>query len=127
MLSPARKHQLGGPPPKKRKPRKYPEAAEQIAIVGWLRARGEVVIWSDSGAKRTPQQVARWRRMGGMPGWPDLILPRLRVAIEVKAPGGKTTREQDLMHETLRAFGWCVIVGSLDDVLRHPVWYESAR
>lgn len=55
-------------------------------------------------------------------GVPDLYaahpLWRIRIWIEVKRPGGKTTAYQDLWHETERAAGGSVVVArSVGDVL----------
>lgn len=112
MLRGGRGHTFGTvvPTEKPKKKRQHPEADLQKSVVADMRKSGEWVVYVENEGKRTPQQAARWRAMGGAKGCPDVLLPLRRIAIEFKAPGGKLTPEQENAHEAMRAHGWEVIV-----------------
>jgi hypothetical protein len=44
--------------------------------------------------------------MGQSKGFPDFVHLGLRMAIELKVPGGKLSREQVSWQEYLRSIGW---------------------
>jgi hypothetical protein len=114
MIHPLRKHDLGGPPPKPRAKRTYPESIAQRSVIRWLRARPEW-LWMrvENGAKRTPAQAARDLAMGMQKSAPDLwVCYRTRSAwLEMKAENGTVTPDQEEFHAQLRARGEIVLVG----------------
>ena len=105
------------------------EGPIQIAIVDYLNAvlppecivhfaKGEV---RRSGATFMREQA--WaKRMGALPGFPDLVvLPYASAGgacfFEVKALGNYPSKAQREMHERMRALGYRVaVVRSIDDV-----------
>jgi hypothetical protein len=121
MLGVTRKHQLGGEAPPKRKPRRYQESDDQRAVVRWLRARNEWLVFRvENAARRTPAQAARDRALGMEPGAPDLLLVcgREIVWLEMKSSSGRLSDEQTRLHEQLRRRDQKVIVGyGADDAI----------
>lgn len=122
MMKPLRGHTTEPKPAAKSagKPKRYLETELQIALVARMRRAGQAPMFVENEARRTPAQAARWERMGGARGGPDLLLPLRRVAIECKSPTGTVKRHQEAWHEALRDNGWLVYVArSESDV---PSW-----
>jgi hypothetical protein len=107
--------------------RRYVEDGLQASIVQWLRtcAPDCLSFAIPNGGLRSKREAARLKWTGVLAGVPDLIViaPRHVVFIEVKAPKGAASQEQEAVHEHLRALGYTVVIArSIDDVrltLRH--------
>lgn len=68
---------------------KRDEDALQKQIVQWLRLNGLFVAHVPNTARRSPREGARFKEMGMVAGYPDLIVHArggVTVLIEVKAP-----------------------------------------
>lgn len=92
-----------------------------------------------NGGKREKRQdkKGRWfspvaqklKKEGVKPGVPDIFLPCARggsygLFIEMKAPDGKVSQEQDDIHKMLREEGYAVIVCfSLESAITLITWY----
>ena len=97
------------------------EHDEQRTVVAWLRARGYTPAWVRNEERRTPQKAAWLKARGMQRGWPDLIvLETMRgrpVAIEMKTATGIVSPPQARIHDSMRAAGWVVLVGTADNVI----------
>ena len=109
------------------------EDALQKSIVQWLRLQGLFVTHVPNTARRSPREGARFKEMGMVAGYPDLIVHArggVTVPIEVKAPpkrlkSGKlskakpaTTDGQDEVFPLLATFGFPVLIArDLDAVI----------
>lgn len=74
----------------------------------------------ERGGKRAMMEVARKKRMGMLPGFPDLLLfwRGHALLIEVKTPSGRLSEAQKALHARLEAQGWPVhVCRSVDDAL----------
>lgn len=104
--------------------RKQIESGIQRDIVRYIKTviPNSVVIAIPNGARRTANGYAANAVAGLLPGAPDLViaLPEGKVLwMEVKAPKGRVSDNQILVHGLLNAAGHsCVVVRSIDDV-RH--------
>lgn len=102
--------------------RKQIESGIQKDIVRYIKAviPNSVVIAIPNGARRTSNGYATNAVAGLLPGAPDLViaLPEGKVLwIEVKAPKGRVSENQILVHGLLNAAGHnCIVVRSIDDV-----------
>lgn len=106
--------------PREPKAKGHPELDAQRAVVEWLRKAGCITSMNYNEAQareRDPIKRARFwmalRRSGVTPGFPDVtaILPDGRtVYIEMKAPKGAVSDEQEKLHAKLRATGAIVVV-----------------
>lgn len=113
------------------------EHQEQCVVVNWLRGRGVMVFAVPNGAKlggtkkQRYGQIAKLKKEGLMPGVPDLVVVDMGmramsygpigapVAVEIKAKGGRLSKEQESTHELMRERGWIVIVAyGFDDARR---------
>lgn len=98
------------------------ESRIQSAIVSFIRTvvPGSLVIAIPNGARRTAGGYASNAVAGLLPGAPDLVvaLPEGKVLwLEVKAPKGRPSDNQVLVHEKLGEIGHAVyIVRSISDV-----------
>ena len=97
--------------------RERDEHAEQCALVRWAeiqaRRRPEIgLLYAiPNGGRRDAVTGARLRAEGVRPGVPDLCLPWPSgkwhgLYIELKAPGGRVSKEQRLWIERLTAAGY---------------------
>ena len=97
------------------------EAAEQAALVQWLRFRGVRFFAVPNGAilggRNRFGQMSRLRTTGMLAGAPDLVLIDLApatgqpVAIEMKrTTGGRLSDAQAAVHTAMRDAGWSVVV-----------------
>ena len=95
------------------------EQQHHIAIVEYLRTvlpSHWHVVHYPSGGFRTPFEARTFKRMGVVPGFPDIMImgedargPRCWFA-EVKAPKGTASIYQRQFHESLRNLGFQVAV-----------------
>lgn len=69
---------------------------------------------------RNARVQARSKRLGMMPGWPDLVVLTPSdgvIFFEVKAPGGSLSPDQRAMRETIERLGYpYAVVRSVEDV-----------
>ncbi len=101
------------------------EDALQKAIVRWLRLHGLFVAHVPNTARRSPREGARFKEMGMVAGYPDLIVHGrggVTVLIEVKAPPKRLksgalskakatlSEAQEALHPQLAAMGIPVLV-----------------
>lgn len=108
----------------KKKPATHPsEDQEQIAVVDWCKAMRIPVAHIPNEGKRSPQRGALMKRMGLRKGFPDLFVPMPRggfhgLFLEMKAKGGKTTKEQEEWLSLLNENGYavCVAVGANEGI-----------
>ena len=89
------------------------EKAFQIYCAHWLRReyllRGDESFrwWHHSANERSGGQAGFMAKMMGQSkGFPDFISCRLKMAIELKVPGGKVSDEQKRWMEEFLALGW---------------------
>jgi len=90
------------------------EDAEQLAVVNWLRGKGEMVFHIPNGMKSGPVTGSRFKRLGVLAGVPDLcvVLRSGRVVwIEMKKVKGKVSKEQMAVHEQMMHLGHIVVIG----------------
>lgn len=101
----------------RKKKRNSPEEDLQRACVEWAElASGRHpllrrLIHVPNGGKRSKGEAGKMKAMGVKKGVPDLLLPLPSgiypgLAIELKAPGGKTTIEQDEWLADFSRAGW---------------------
>lgn len=99
------------------------ETDEQITVVDWCKAMRIPVAHIPNEGKRSTQYGAMMKRMGLRKGFPDLFVPMPRggfhgLFVEMKAKGGKTTKEQEEWLSLLNANGYavCVAVGANEGI-----------
>jgi len=98
--------------------RQYPENNEQSALVEWFYVQfpNELIIKITNEGIRTMPQKMRWLKQGGLPGAPDLFMPRANskyygLFIEMKpAKGGKAKENQKIIIERLNQAGFLAII-----------------
>lgn len=104
-----------------------PEFKVQLAILKWLRMTmpramiQHCVNETNKGGKAGLIRGSQSKMAGRMPGFPDLIImPDADIGpffLEVKAPKGRVSESQKLVHDMLRNRGYVVgVVKSIDDV-----------
>lgn len=103
--------------------RKQIESGIQRDIVRYIKAviPNSVVIAIPNGARRTVNGYAANAVAGLLPGAPDLVIALPEggkvLWMEVKAPKGRVSENQILVHGLLNAAGHnCVVVRSIEDV-----------
>lgn len=83
------------------------ETEEQCGVVSWCHAAGIRVHHSPNGQRISIGQASKFQAMGVSPGFPDLVFPKIRCAIEMKrANGGSVSAEQAEWLELFAALGW---------------------
>lgn len=85
------------------------ESAEQIAFVAWMRLQHPAhrIIAIPNGGLRNIITAARLKREGTTAGIPDLMIPSLKLFIEMKRKkGGTVSPEQAGWIEYLRGCGY---------------------
>ena len=104
----------------------------QRAVLAYIAAAipYAIVFHVPNGGFRTKPEAARLKSLGVMPGVADLVLlaGRGRVFfLELKAPKGRTTEDQDQFGEAARALGcgWAVIRSIDDLILAFKAWGVS--
>ena len=91
------------------------EADEQIAVIEYCELLGIPVYHIPNEGKRSVYAGAKHKRQGLRKGVPDLCIPVAKgryhsLYIEMKAEGGKATREQADWIYLLRGQGMCAAV-----------------
>lgn len=100
-----------------------PEDAFHIEVVSFLRMAlpdDALVAHSPNGGWRLFSEAARFKKMGVVAGWPDLVVVHGGKAmfLELKAARGRLSDAQRLCHEKLRAAGCPVeVVKTLEQVV----------
>lgn len=94
---------------------KKSESLEQITVIDFCEAKGWYIIHIPNEGKRSPRTGDLLKRMGLRPGFPDLFLfqPRGKwhgLAIEMKTPTGKVSKEQEENLLRLNKNGYAVKV-----------------
>jgi len=89
------------------------EADLQKSCVKWFRHQYPNILLhhSPNEGKRSPQYMNWLKTLGTLPGCPDILIFEARgkwhgLAIEMKAPGGKLTDNQEWFIQKLQAAGW---------------------
>lgn len=96
--------------------RDNPEERLQRAVADFLAVAMPLgIVWTAFPAGGGGKvRGAKLKAMGLKPGWPDvqMILPPHGrfIGIELKAPKGRTSDEQDAVHEAVRAAGGHVFI-----------------
>lgn len=97
---------------RRKKPPKQRESAIQKAIMQALRLKGYYVEKIGNGVRKekaTPTTKARFAKLGGRPGFPDLLVIvrpyGLMILLEVKNEDGEMSPKQKAWHATARMFG----------------------
>lgn len=97
-----------------------------ITILEWFRLKRDCVVFHiPNGGKRGWLAGAKMKRLGTLPGAPDLVVlyammgePKT-LLIEVKAVRGEQSKEQREFEEACKDMGHdYIVVRSLDDVIR---------
>jgi hypothetical protein len=111
---------------------KHLEDDLQIAVADLLDSLGWLWWHTPNGGRRGKIEGARFKRMGVKAGVPDVLIQEtwvdqgedglpvfgMGVAIELKAPGGRLSKEQKAMLAKLKARGFqTAVCRSLDEVL----------
>lgn len=120
--------------------RLYPtEEEEQTAVMHWATmAAGRwpelrMLFHIPNGGKRTKTEAARFRAAGVRSGVPDLFLPCARggyhgLWIEMKAVGGRVSREQEQWLRELQAAGYlCRVCYGADAAIAELERYMQMR
>ena len=99
------------------------ETDEQITVVEWCDAMRIPIAHVPNEGKRSPVAGRIMKRMGLRKGFPDLFVPLPRggfhgLFVEMKAKGGKTTKEQEEWLSLLNQQGYavCVAVGANEGI-----------
>ena len=92
---------------------RFSEDKIQAVLVNWLKNRSIGFQVGLEGAKRGKIEQARMKRLGMMPGHPDITLflqGAKTVFIELKTESGKVSPLQKQRHEDLKRWGFDVYV-----------------
>lgn len=65
---------------------------------------------SPNGGKRDAREGKKFKDMGTIPGFPDLIIPAWKTAIELKSEKGKLQDSQRQVLSYLKSIGWLTFV-----------------
>lgn len=91
----------------------YTETAFQVYCADWLRKRYELTgnkayaFWHHSANERNGSIAGfRAKMMGQAKGWPDFVHCGLRLAIELKVPGGSLSPFQVKWLDYFKGIGW---------------------
>ena len=115
------------------------EESHQVALVGWFRiqypALEDLLFIIANGENVGPFRMARLKKMGLVPGMPDLMLSIARkpyhgLYIEMKRPDGHLQKNQVELHAELKAqdyhvvtaYGWDEAKMFLKEYLQLPKW-----
>ena len=98
---------------------RHPEAISQKQLVAWFRLQypqyEDLLAVFANGENVGPRRMAELKRLGLVPGQPDLLLSIARqgrngLYIEMKAPKGRLRENQIRIHEKLRDQNFKVVV-----------------
>ena len=99
------------------------EKSESIALARWLEKSNLTFIHVPNEGRRSPRGGAILKRMGLKKGFPDFLIfdvPPGRevkgVAVELKTPKGRLTRDQQRWLRSLRNLGWIALSGDYYDI-----------
>lgn len=94
------------------------EYEEQKVLVQWLNLKGIVFYHIPNGGYRTIREAAKFKRMGVMPGVPDICIPipihpYHGLYLELKRhAGGSLSENQEKWLTKLRGFGYAAHVAN---------------
>lgn len=105
------------------------EHVHQRRYVEWVRLTHKVRIFAiPNGGKRGRLEAMRLVVEGVSKGVPDLCVPAWRLWVEMKADGGRVTKEQTDWHDYLRSIGDTVIVAfGFDDAVAQTEDFLKGR
>lgn len=90
-------------------------------IIRWLMVKATQCPWAEeffhvpNGGHRSIREGVRMKNLGVKAGIFDLLHPA-KVAIEVKRPGGRLSKEQKEWKARFESYGWrCEVVESLEE------------
>ena len=88
------------------------EYVEQVAFVSWFRKKYPqfTIFHIPNGELRTPFVGAKLKRMGVLPGVPDLYVIDLKLAIEMKSTKGALSQTQEVIRSKFEKSGHKYIV-----------------
>jgi hypothetical protein len=95
------------------------EDDEQYVLCQWLDMRGVAYFAVQNGGHRHIATAARLKRLGVKRGVPDIIVPTMRIAIELKRKsGGHLSEDQKQWLSLLEMAGWkvCVARGAAEAI-----------
>lgn len=89
------------------------ESQIQITIVEWLRLvlPDALTVHVPNGGSRPIAEAAKFKRMGVVPGMPDILIfmrGGVCIGVEVKSRTGELSHEQTALHGFLREMGFKV-------------------
>ena len=104
---------------------KHAEDNLQIAVVTWFKYQypKHIIAHCPNGGYRNAREAARFKRMGVLSGFPDLIIPVTRkeyagLFIELKAGKNKPTANQLTVMQKLQNEGYkCEVCYSVDEFI----------
>ena len=87
------------------------EYIEQVSFVNWFRAKYPqyTMFHIPNGELRSPFVGAKLKRMGVLPGVPDLYVIELKLAIEMKTKKGRLSNDQQRIKECFEKSGHAFI------------------
>jgi len=92
---------------------KASESQEQMAFVDWFRRAypSHLIMHIPNGERRDARTGSKLKRMGVLPGVPDLFIPELALWVEMKGTsGGRLSKDQERVIGLLEIAGYDVIV-----------------
>lgn len=84
------------------------EDAIQISLALWLNHKYPNLLWwhTPSGGMRNKAEAFKLKRMGVIPGVPDLFFPHLKLFIELKTQKGVVSKSQKEVMKRLEVVGY---------------------
>ena len=84
------------------------EDFEQMCLIKWIRQNTNLRVFAiPNGGRRSPSEAAKLKATGVSAGVPDLMIPTLRLFLEMKRiKGGVVSPEQTDWMEYLRGCGY---------------------
>ena len=118
-----------------RRPRGHVEDDEQATVIHWARLMGQKhpalrwLLHIPNGGSRNPQEAARLKAQGVLPGVADLFLPVARrdfhgCWLEMKTEEGRVSPEQKAFLADMTAAGYFAqVVRGSEEAIRTLQWY----
>jgi hypothetical protein len=97
-------------------PAKISEETIHVSILEWMRLvlpPGSLIWHTPNGGSRDVREAAKLKKMGVVPGIPDLVVfmdGAFAFSLEVKAQAGRLSAEQHGVHAVMRRLGFKVAV-----------------
>lgn len=94
------------------------EHLEQVSAVNWFEATypGVFIFAIPNGGERHPAVAEKMRREGARRGVPDLMIPRWRTFVEMKAIKGRLSEQQKDRIAYLSGVGYrCLVCYGFED------------